>query len=73
MTAEVYVGGTFRPSAAVPVLEAATGERLGEGASASLADIDDAVAAARSALPRWPKPAGWGASWGRKVWRPTAR
>jgi aldehyde dehydrogenase (NAD+) len=53
MTAKVYIGGTFRDTATVPVVEAATGERLGDGASASVADIDDAVAAARAALPGW--------------------
>lgn len=53
MTAQVYIGGTFRTTGLAPVVEAATGERLGDGASATLADIDDAVAAARSALPSW--------------------
>lgn len=53
MTAQVYIGGKFRETATVPVIEAATGERLGDGASASAADIDDAVAAARTALPGW--------------------
>lgn len=53
MTAQVYIGGTFRTTGTAPVVEAATGERLGDGASATLADIDDAVAAARSALPSW--------------------
>ncbi|CAN5438608.1 aldehyde dehydrogenase [soil metagenome] len=53
MTAQVYIGGTFRTTGSAPVVEAATGERLGDGASATLADIDDAVAAARSALPSW--------------------
>ena len=51
---QVYIGGRFRPSDDVtPVIEAATGEPLGDGANASAADIDDAVAAARSALPGW--------------------
>jgi aldehyde dehydrogenase (NAD+) len=53
MTATVYIGGKFRETATAPVIEAATGERLGDGASASIADIDDAVAAARAALPGW--------------------
>ena len=35
------------------MLEAATGELLGDGASATEADIDEAVAAARAALPEW--------------------
>ncbi len=52
--AQVFIGGTFRPSdEAVPVIEAATGERLGAGAAASTAEVDQAVAAARAALPGW--------------------
>jgi aldehyde dehydrogenase (NAD+) len=52
--AQVFIGGAFRPCEHTePVIEAATGTLLGEGASASPADIDQAVAAARSALPRW--------------------
>jgi aldehyde dehydrogenase (NAD+) len=54
MTAQMYIDGRFRTAEQVePVIEAATGERLGDGASAGLADIDDAVAAARAALPQW--------------------
>jgi aldehyde dehydrogenase (NAD+) len=54
MTAQIYIDGRFRTAEQVqPVIEAATGELLGDGASASLADIDDAVAAARTALPQW--------------------
>jgi aldehyde dehydrogenase (NAD+) len=54
MTAQMYIDGRFRTAEQVePVIEAATGELLGNGASASLADIDDAVAAARAALPQW--------------------
>ncbi len=50
----VYIGGRFRATDEHhPVIEAATGEPLGSGASASPADIDDAVAAARAALPGW--------------------
>ena len=53
-TAQVFVGGRFRAAdRSEPVLEAATGEPLGDGASATESDIDDAVAAARSALPEW--------------------
>ncbi len=53
-TAQVYIGGRFRTcDAVVPVIEAATGEPIGDGASASTADVDDAVAAARAALPGW--------------------
>ena len=52
--AQVFIGGTFRPSdEAAPVIEAATGERLGAGAAASTAEVDQAVAAARAALPGW--------------------
>ncbi|CAN5548076.1 aldehyde dehydrogenase [soil metagenome] len=54
MAAQVYIDGRFRDAQRVqPVFEAATGELLGNGASASTADIDDAVAAARTALPQW--------------------
>ncbi len=52
--AQVFIGGAFRRSdEAQPVIEAATGEPLGDGAVASAADVDDAVAAARGALPGW--------------------
>lgn len=52
--AQLFIGGRFRAADNVePVVEAATGEPLGEGASATESDIDDAVAAARSALPAW--------------------
>ncbi|MGI9124872.1 MAG: aldehyde dehydrogenase family protein, partial [Mycobacterium sp.] len=51
---QLFIDGEFRVAdKSEPVLEAATGELLGEGASASRADIDAAVAAARSALPEW--------------------
>ncbi|BBZ04352.1 aldehyde dehydrogenase [Mycolicibacterium chitae] len=54
ITGQVYIGGQFRPSAEVtPVLEAATGTPLGDGANAGTADVDDAVSAARAALPGW--------------------
>ena len=54
MTAQMYIDGKFRTADRVqPVIEAATGEPLGDGASAALTDIDDAVAAARTALPQW--------------------
>ena len=50
----VFIGGEFRRAAeSEPVLEAATGEHLGDGPSATPADIDSAVAAARAALPHW--------------------
>jgi aldehyde dehydrogenase (NAD+) len=49
-TAQVFIGGRFRPASnTVPVIEAATGEPLGDGPSASQAEIDGAVAAAHSA------------------------
>lgn len=51
---QLFIGGEFRAAAmSLPVLEAATGESLGDGASATEADIDAAVAAARAALPDW--------------------
>jgi aldehyde dehydrogenase (NAD+) len=49
-TPQLFLGGEFRAAAkTVPVTEAATGEKLGDGPSATPADIDDAVAAAHSA------------------------
>jgi len=53
-TARVFIDGQFRTAEQVePVLEAATGEKLGDGASATEADIDAAVAAAQGALKEW--------------------
>jgi acyl-CoA reductase-like NAD-dependent aldehyde dehydrogenase len=50
----LFVGGQFRRADKVePVIEAATGEPLGEGASATDAEIDDAVIAAGAALEGW--------------------
>jgi aldehyde dehydrogenase (NAD+) len=50
----LFIDGEFRAAdRCEPVLEAATGELLGDGASATEADIDAAVAAARAALPGW--------------------
>jgi aldehyde dehydrogenase (NAD+) len=50
----MYIGGRFRTAReTVPVVEAATEDRLGAGASATAEDVDDAVAAARQALPGW--------------------
>ncbi|MCB0940772.1 MAG: aldehyde dehydrogenase [Mycobacterium sp.] len=52
--ARVFIDGRLRPAdQAEPVLEAATGEPLGDGASATAAEVDDAVAAARTALAEW--------------------
>lgn len=50
----LFIDGEFRiADKAEPVREAATGELLGDGGSATEADIDAAVAAARAALPGW--------------------
>ena len=52
--AQLFIDGEFRSADKTePVLEAATGELLGDGASATAADIDAAVTAARAALPEW--------------------
>lgn len=52
--AKIFIDGQFRVAEQVqPVIEAATGEPLGDGANATEADIDAAVAAARVALPAW--------------------
>ncbi|MDH6246548.1 aldehyde dehydrogenase [Mycobacterium sp. OTB74] len=52
--ARVFIDGRFRAADAVtPVVEAATGAVLGDGAAATGAEVDAAVAAARSALPGW--------------------
>ncbi|BBX08125.1 aldehyde dehydrogenase [Mycolicibacterium aichiense] len=52
--AEIFVDGKFLKAGQVqPVIEAATGEPLGDGASATEAEIDAAVAAARAALAQW--------------------
>ncbi len=53
-TARLFIDGRFLSTDTVePVIEAATGEPLGDGASATEADVDAAVAAARAALPAW--------------------
>src|SRR5208337_3995232 len=53
-SAQFFIGGRFWTADNVePVLEAATGEPLGDGACVTESDIDDAVAAARRALPDW--------------------
>ncbi len=52
--ARYFMGGRFWTTDNVePVVEAATGEPLGDGASVTESDIDDAVAVARWALPGW--------------------
>ncbi len=49
--ARLFTGGRFRAADKVqPAIEAATGEPLGDGSSATESEIDDAVAAARRAL-----------------------
>ncbi|GAA2566434.1 aldehyde dehydrogenase [Mycolicibacterium diernhoferi] len=53
-TASVFIAGQFRAaSEATPVIEAATEQQLGLGSAATESEIDDAVAAARAALPGW--------------------
>ncbi|WP_059019146.1 aldehyde dehydrogenase [Mycobacterium sp. M26] len=53
-TAQLFIDGRLVHTDNVePVIEAATGEPLGDGASATEADIDAAAAAARAALPEW--------------------
>ena len=53
-TARVFIDGRFQAADEIePVIEAGTGEPLGDGASATAADIDAAVAAAQAALPGW--------------------
>jgi aldehyde dehydrogenase (NAD+) len=52
--AALFIDGRFRAADKVePVIEAATGELLGDGSSATESEIDDAVAAARAALDGW--------------------
>ena len=52
--ASVFIDGRLRAAdRAEPVLEAATGEPLGDGASATAAEVDEAVTAARAALAEW--------------------
>lgn len=52
--ARYFIGGRFFTADNVePVVEAATGEPLGDGACVTESDIDDAVAAAHAALPEW--------------------
>jgi aldehyde dehydrogenase (NAD+) len=53
-TASVFIAGQFRPASEhIAVIEAATEEQLGLGAAATGSEIDDAVTAARTALPGW--------------------
>lgn len=50
----VFIDGEFHLAThSEPVLEAATGELIGDGASGTGAEVDAAVAAARAALPQW--------------------
>ncbi len=51
---QLFIDGEFRVAdKAEPVLEAATGELIGDGGSATEADVDAAVEAAQAALPEW--------------------
>ncbi|MBC2591705.1 MULTISPECIES: aldehyde dehydrogenase family protein [Rhodococcus] len=55
---ELFIGGVWRPAsdaATFPTHDPATGETIGSVAAATAGDVDDAVAAARSALtdPEW--------------------
>jgi aldehyde dehydrogenase (NAD+) len=52
--ARLFIDGKFRTADKVaPVIEAATGDPLGDGSAATESEIDDAVAAARAALDGW--------------------
>jgi aldehyde dehydrogenase (NAD+) len=54
MMARLFIGGEFRQADKVePVIEAATGDLLGDGSAATEAEIDDAVEAAHRALDGW--------------------
>ncbi|WP_421913730.1 aldehyde dehydrogenase [Mycobacterium marseillense] len=51
---QLFIDGEFRTAdAGEPVIEAATESLLGDGASATSGDVDDAVTAARHAFPGW--------------------
>ncbi|WP_372458022.1 aldehyde dehydrogenase [Mycobacterium fragae] len=51
---ELFIDGGFRTASGVePVIDATTEQLLGEGPSADIGDIDDAVAASRRALREW--------------------
>jgi len=51
---QLFIDGEFRVAdKAEPVLEAATGELIGDGGSATEADVDATVEAAQAALPEW--------------------
>jgi acyl-CoA reductase-like NAD-dependent aldehyde dehydrogenase len=53
-SARVFVDGRFRNAVeGQSVIEAATGEPLGNGSAATESEIDDAVAAARGSLAGW--------------------
>jgi aldehyde dehydrogenase (NAD+) len=54
MMARLFIDGKFRTAdKGAPVIEAATGDPLGDGSAATESEIDDAVAAARAALDGW--------------------
>jgi benzaldehyde dehydrogenase (NAD) len=48
-----FIGGVFEPAAAEPVLEKATGDRIGQFAIGTSDDVDRAVAAAVAAQREW--------------------
>lgn len=51
---ELFIDGRFRTASGVePVIDATTEQLLGEGPSASIGDIDDAVTTSRRALREW--------------------
>src|SRR5690242_5458490 len=51
---ELFIDGRFRTASGVePVIDATTEQLLGEGPSASIGDIDDAVTTSRRALCEW--------------------
>ncbi|OBK92642.1 aldehyde dehydrogenase [Mycobacterium asiaticum] len=56
---ELFIAGQFRSARGIePVIEAATERLLGKGPSATVTDVDDAVAASRKAFPDWKATSG---------------
>ena len=54
LNARLFIGGQFHIAGqAAPVIEAATGDALGNGSAATESELDDAVTAARGALDGW--------------------
>jgi hypothetical protein len=57
---KLFIDGRFRTTSGVePVIDATTEELLGVGPSASIGDIDDAVATSRRALREWSATENW--------------